>query len=143
MTDKIKGLVEAAEKAHTKSKDERIEQAVKEIVQDTLEKIGQLETKIEALQEEKKQLKATIDDLKAGNLKLLKEKLDKDQSAKSVVHIRIVETQPIYIEQPRNPWFTPWTVWYGDNCFTTNSSEVKNATLGTYCLSSGSSVTLR
>ena len=161
MTEKqVKGYVEAAENDHSKQKDEAIEKAIKQIVQDTLEKIEQLEKQIEKLQDEKKQLKTTIDDLKSGNLKLLKEKLDKDPKAKEAVHIKIVEViQPVYIERPVNPWYKPYEItwcsnfnagsavggWSANNAtnIIANSSEVKNATLGTYCLLNGTSVTLR
>ena len=151
MTDKIKGLVEAAEKAFTKEKDEKTEALVKVIVQETLEKIEKLEKKIDEFQDEKKQLKLTIEDLKSGNLKLLKERLDKDKHAANVTNIRIVEVvQPIWIEsRPVNPWHKPWEIWYGGNSgastwnFTCDANSAKTATLGTYCTSSGKAITLR
>ena len=146
----VKGYVEAAEKAHQAKKNEQLEKLVKEIVQETLEKVERLEEQIKELQEQKRQLKMTIDDLRDGKMELLKERLEKDKRASDVVRIKLVEVyQPITINYPTvNPWRQPWTVWYGSNtsgnvqcCGTT--SEISNAVNGTYCLTSGSTVTLR
>jgi hypothetical protein len=146
MEEQVKKAYEQAETELKAKKDELINKLVKEFVQDSLERIEELEEQIKELEKEKKELKTRLADCKDGRIDLLKEKLDKvgERVYKKVVPFIIV--QPININHTypvQKPWYEPSRIWYGNTQVTCNGNEVKQATFGTYCLSSGSVVDLR
>jgi len=142
--EQIKKATELAENEFNNKKNEKINSLVKKIVQEALERIEVLEQEMNELNEEKKQLKMTIDDLKAGRMDLLKERLEKDKTANTVIPTVIHITEIIREKTPyRNPWQEPWTVWYGGTTYNGTSGDFKHATFGTYCLSNGKIINLR
>jgi alanyl-tRNA synthetase len=154
--EQIKKAYDFAQKEIATEKTEKLQKLVKDLVQTTLNKIEKLEEQIKKLNEEKKTLKQTIDDLKEGKMDLLKEKLEKDPQASDWVKIKIVEV-PVYIERtlPVNPWYKQWDIVWESPVVTCGSnnvnfigaagttSQISKAVLGTYCTSSGHTVTLR
>ena len=108
--DEIKKVIDATEKEHQNVKQEKAKEKVKEIVTEYLKRIDGLDTKIDELQSEKRQLKLTLDDLKSGKLEILKERLEKDEKARKVNTIEIHE---IHIHHDHyNPYYTPWVINY-------------------------------
>jgi hypothetical protein len=164
----VKDVVVRTEKEHESKLRETKEAKIKEIVQDILEKIADKKEKIRKLNEEKKALETSLDDLKNGRLDKLAELLEKSLVAKEVVKIEIIKViekeyvpYPVHIDKyvpciPYTPWNQPWVITYGDpinqnkflcqegsNCNTIDavvftSGDVKSAAIGTYNLSTGS-----
>ena len=111
--DEIKKVIDATEKEHQNVKQEKAKEKIKEIVTEYLKRIDGLDTKIDELQSEKRQLKLTLDDLKSGKLEILKERLEKDEKARKVNTIEIHE---IHIHHDHyNPYYTPWVIDHQPN----------------------------
>lgn len=89
---------------------EKAKEKIKAIVLDYLERIEKLDNQIDELQDEKKQLKLTLDDIKSGKLEVLKERLEKDPKAKRVNVIEIHETH--IHNHNHSPWYQPYVITY-------------------------------
>ena len=108
--DEIKKVIDETEKSHRNEKQEKAKEKIKEIVAEYLKRIDGLDTKIDELQSEKKQLKLTLDDLKSGKLDVLKERLEKDEKARK---INTIEIREIYIHHDHsNPYYVPYVINY-------------------------------
>jgi len=136
-TKEIKGLVESSEKEFQAKKDEQLKEAVKEIVQHTLEKIDELDKEIKDREESKKILKLDLEDLRNGKLDLIEERQKKDSKAAKVSLVIIKEVirdtyypQPIWI-RPYDITWNPNTIWCGSggNSLNAFSSTTQSTTL--------------
>ena len=108
--DQTKKVVEETEKSFQEKKQEKTREKIKEIVTEYLKHIDELDTKIDELQEEKKQLKLTLEDLKTGKLDILAERLKKDPKAKKV---NIIEIRETHIHHDHyNPYYVPYVINY-------------------------------
>ena len=162
-SEQTRKVVEATEKDFQEKKQEAVKEKIKEIVTEYLKRIDNLDTKIDELQEEKKQLKLTLEDLKTGKLDVLKERLEKDPRAKKINVIEIIELHLHNIHL--NPFYQPWEIHYhpvpvypqpivycgaGDTgmgilasgggtvglSFNASSADCKNYSVGTYSINS-------
>jgi hypothetical protein len=160
--NEMKNVVTQTENEFKKKVQAEKEKQIKEIVQDLLEKIESKKDGIRKLNEEKKALETSLDDLKNGRLDKLAELLEKNPIAKEVVKIEVHKIEyvplPYVVEKyiPYTPWNQPWSINYGVNaqplmmysggstcadmgnaaatCNATvfTSSDVKSAAIGTY-----------
>ena len=110
-SEQTRKVVEATEKDFQEKKQEAVKEKIKEIVTEYLKRIDNLDTKIDELQEEKKQLKLTLEDLKTGKLDVLKERLEKDPRAKKINVIEIIELHQ-HNHTHLNPLYQPWEIHY-------------------------------
>jgi hypothetical protein len=107
----VKSVVDDTQKSYQESKQQVVKEKIKSIVLEYLKRIDDLDSKIDELQAEKKQLKLTLDDLKSGKLDVLAERLEKDPVAKQVNIIKIHETH-IHHHDHYNPYHTPFVINY-------------------------------
>jgi len=87
--NEMKNVVTQTENEFKKKVQAEKEKQIKEIVQDLLEKIESKKDGIRKLNEEKKALETSLDDLKNGRLDKLAELLEKNPIAKEVVKIEV------------------------------------------------------
>jgi hypothetical protein len=152
MTDKdIKTVVESTEKEFEKKKLEQQKEAIKEIVQQTLEKIERLDNQIKELEDEKRILKLDIEDMKNGKLDLIEERQRKSEKARNTSLVIIKEIHKEYVP---TPWYQPYyvvpnpiswpqpVVWCGGTTITNNTAGVVTTTNTSSCdLSNGMTFT--
>ena len=127
VTESYKKVVDSTEKEFQTRKEEQLKEAVKEIVQHTLEKIDELDKEIKEKEESKKILKLDLEDLRNGKLDLIEERQKKDSRAARVSLVIIKEivrepyySQPIWI-RPYDITWNPNTVWCNAPSIATNA----------------------
>jgi len=103
----IRAVVESTEKEFEKKKVEQRKEAIKEIVQRTLERIDELDNRIKGLEEEKRILKLDIEDMKNGKLDLIEERQRKSEKARNTSLVIIKEVHKEYIP---TPWYQPYYI---------------------------------
>ncbi len=159
-----KDLVKKAFKSAEEELEKKQIDEVKLIVKKTLEKIEKLKKERRELDNKIKILKMDIDDLKEGRLDRIAERQDKDESAKKISVVVIIKEKII---EKVGPWYVPYIVHWNtpiypteyDNKFYCGSgstanfnvcdtvmltnSVVKNNTVGTYSLDSGTITNIR
>lgn len=149
-----KSIVKEGYALAEKESRERQVQEVKRIVQRTLEKIADLDTRIKELEEDRRILKMDLDDLKDGKLGLIEERQAKDERARRVSVVIIVKetvrekvTPMPYPVEVAKPWYQPYYVTWSSNdliytdsgngginnaCLSINCSVAKDAAVGAY-----------
>ena len=131
-----------AEKEIKKEKEEQLKNKIKDIVQETLEKIERIEKEEKELAEEKKILKQDIDNLKSGRLDLIEERQNKNSKARDA---SIFKVKTKKIEYPPNNSIYSITatstplVLNADSSYGFNTTGYISATYtcGTYNLNGG------
>ena len=143
----LKQVCADTEKSHEENKKEEVKQKIREIVEEYLTKIDVLDKKISDLQDERTQLKLTIDDLKLGKLSLIEDRLKVDKKAREV---NVIEIHEINIHH-NNPFYIPYEVTYpsvlntrycsgggmltcSSTSFTTTGADCKNYAIGSYTI---------
>ena len=100
-------------KSHTEEKQNVIKEKIQEIVKEYLIKVDNLVKRISELQDERKQLRLTLDDIKLGKLGLIEDRIKKDDKARKVNIIEITEIhnhnyppylQPYVVTMPAIAW---------------------------------------
>jgi len=140
--DDVRTVVESTEKEFEQSKLEKQKEAVKAIVQQTLEKIEKLDTEIKELEEEKRILRLDIEDMKNGKLNLIEERQRKSEKARNTSVVIIKEVHTEYIPTP-SPWYQPY--WIQTNPITWQQPAVvfcSGGSTGNTMNSTGISTTL-
>ena len=139
-TNEMKKVVELTEKEFQTKKEEQLKQAVKEIVQHTLERIDELDKEIKEREDSKRILKLDLEDLKNGKLDLIEERQKKDSKTAKISLVIIKEIisnnyypQPIWIKPYAITW-NPNTIWCGSTSIggTFTCSAVKENAIGAY-----------
>ncbi len=116
-------------------------EAIKEIVQLTLELINELETKKNEIQNKIKVLKHDLFDLKDGRLDRI---LERQLLTPDVIYSCVVKVNKESSKDKGNPWYTDYTVTYVSLKDSTphlvllNNSTTKTHASGSYKLKDGS-----
>jgi len=126
--------------AEKEAREKQVE-TVKKIVQKTLEKIDELNKRIDELQEERKILKMDLEDLKDGKLGRIQERQVKDEKARQT-SVVIIEREVIrdhsypvpypvpYPVYPKNPWYDLWTAKWNTVYFSAGTSPMGGTAVG-------------
>lgn len=140
----------AVQQAKKELEKEAIEE-VKKYIKETLQGIEDVKASINQKQRELKALKADLDDLENGKLDKIKERQEKDKTAKKISKVdvdQLIKDSPIL-----KPFMSGSTYWSGTNNVVDNTlkytstagavtvgfnlGDYKNAISGTYVVNSG------
>jgi len=144
-------IKKAYDEAENSLNEERTKE-IKKVILATLKRIEEIDTQIKELQEEKKILKADVEDFKVGRLDRIEERQKANPKAKQVSVVKIEREihHHHYDRWWQEPYRITWIkmapcypneVWCGSTCdavattsFTTSGSAFQFNTCGTYNL---------
>ncbi len=143
--EESKRLVELAEKELKEDKQKEQIDTIKKAVKQTLEKIEEKIGERNKLNKEIKTLKQDIENIRAGRLDLIEERQKKDEDAKRTSVI-VVEKEKEVHHYYHDRWYEPYRIYWpeyypytisSDSYSLVTNSVAKDASIGTYSLTSG------